>query len=131
MKRFTSAAIVIAVLAYVWYAFSPNGPLGYDEGVRLASYASSAADKLRRSSDDSATFNYSPKYGDDQAFSVEFTEDPSPVVVVHVSKGKSGAGYALGRSASVPRRLAASKAHGPLRVELRKEYGRVEVVGLE
>jgi hypothetical protein len=141
MKKLALIAIIMALVAAAWYALSPDGPLGYDEGARLAIYTSRAADKLQHSSDDFATFIYTPKYGNDQAISVEFTRGdycPNSVpgcsgttVVVRVAKGKSGAGYSLGHSASVPHRLELNKTQGPIRLLLRKENGAVEVAGLE
>lgn len=136
LALFIGAAVVVAIARY---ALSPDGPLGYDEGTRLVEYTSRAADKLRDSSDDAATFTYEPKYGNDQSLSVEFTQGEycassgcnGGIVVVHASKGKSGAGYALARAAAVPHHLMVNKARGPIQIQLRKDGNIIEVVGLQ
>ena len=140
MNKFVLIAIAVILAAAGWYAFSPDGPIGYDEGARLAIYTGHAAEKLQHSSDSSSTLTYTPKYGNDQAISVEITQSQacanrapdcsSTVVVARVAKGKSGAGYALGNSAVVPRRLELNKAQGPVQLDLRKQDGVVQVVGL-
>ena len=127
------------LFAIALYALSPEGPLGYDEGVRLVAYTNRAAGKLRNSPDNFAMFTYTPKYGNDQSFSVEFTEGEycahsgckGAIVIVHATKGKSGAGYALARAAAVPHHLLINKAQGPVLIRLRKEGNVIQVVGLQ
>ena len=132
--------LVGAVLVGGWYALSPEGPLGYDEGTRLVAHTAKAAADLRRSGDSASTLVYSPKYGDDQAIHIEFTPgdlclSPSrncqgTTVVVRVAKGKSGAGYGLGESVAVPRRLSLDKAHGPIEVGLARQGDTIVAVSL-
>jgi len=104
MKKLGIICIAVGGLfSIAWYVVSPDGSLGYDEGTRLVEYTSRAADKLRGSSDFTTTFTYTPKYGNDQSLSVEFTEGEycalsgcnGAIVVVHASKGKSGAGLVV------------------------------------
>ena len=130
----------LAGVAGLWYALTPEGPLGYDEGTRLVAHTAEAARDLDRSGDYASTFLYVPKYGNDQPMHVEFTRGdycPSSgpdcrgtTVVVSVRKGKPGAGYALGRSVAVPRRLTIDKPHGPVEIGLVKQDGIIQVVSL-
>ena len=141
-KSAKSAFLFIGLLlaaAAAFYIFSPDGFFGYDEGTRLAAFTARSAGELLESNDSSATVFYTPKYGADQSISVEFTKGPdcsgsdcfSSTVVVHVEKGKSGAGYALGRNVSVARYFSVHKSHGPIRLDLSKHSGVVQLVGLE
>ena len=137
----TIVVIIVGLGAFAWYSLSPDGLLGYDEGVRLVDRTQRAADQLKSSSAQDSQFTYTPKYGADQSYAVEFTEgdycpNPGPgcsgtTVVVHVAKGKSGAGYALGRSAAVPHRLSVKKANGSIHVHLHRVGETVQVVALE
>ena len=142
MKKSLVALVLLAgvALAGGWYALSSEGPLGYDEGTRLVDHTARAARDLQRSGSSSSTFLYTPKYGADQPIHVEFTRGdfcPNPVpncqgttVVVGVTKGKSGAGYALGRSVAVPQRLSIDKAGGPIEIGLTRTGGAIAVVTL-
>ena len=117
----------------------PDGSIGYDEGARLAIYAQRFAEKFRKSSDDTAEFVYTPKYGNDQAIKVAMSAGGSlpsgkvqgAAVTVFVGQGKSGTGYALGRNAGVPVALSVEKQRGPIRIELKKVQGVVQVVGIQ
>jgi len=132
--------IALAGVAGLWYALTPEGPLGYDEGTRLVDHTISAARDLNRSGDYASTFLYTPKYGNDQRIHVEFTRGdycPSTgpncqgtTVVVGVTKGKPGAGYALAGSVAVPHHLSIDKREGPIEVGLAKQSGVIQVVSL-
>lgn len=135
----TLLLLALLAAASIWYAFSPDGFVGYDEGTRLTAFTARAGDKLRHSDESSATVFYTPKYGNDQAISAEFTKGSScadgacysSTVVVSVKKGKSGAGYALGRSISVARSFSIHKTQGPIRIDLNKQGGVVQLVGVQ
>lgn len=126
------------------YLLSPNGPIGYDEGARTAIYAERFAWKFQGSHADSATYLYTPKYGNDQKITVDLTVGSycpnhkvgappchGSSVTVWVTKGHEGNGYALGNAAAVPSHLRVTKAHGPIQFDFKKVDGVVEVVGLE
>jgi hypothetical protein len=137
-----AVAVVLGLFGYGVYYISPDGPMGYDEGARAAIYAERFAWKFQESHDDSATYLYTPKYGNRQTITMDLTEGSycpnhegppchGSFVTVWVTKGKGGNGYALGNAAAVPNHLRVTKTHGPIQFDFKKVDGVVEVVGLE
>ena len=139
------AAVIVAVLLMQTLLFAAMDLFPYDEGSRLANQAERFADKFRKSHDQSATFLYTPRYGNDQTITVEVYKGQycpnnhrvghSPClggeVNVDTEKGRSGSGYALGIAAAVPHYLTITKAHGPIQLDFTKLDGVVQLVGLE
>jgi hypothetical protein len=134
---------IVVLACSLPYLLSPDGPWGYDEGARMAIYAERFAEQFQKSPDQSAAFLYTPRYGNDQTFTVDLSAGqycpnhlPAPgcihtTVTVNVQKGRDGNGYALGNGAAVPRHLRMTKAHGPIQLDFKKVDGVVQVVGLE
>jgi hypothetical protein len=134
---------VVVLLVSLPYLLGPNGP-GYDEGARSAIYAERFAGKFQKSHDQSATFLYTPKTGNDQTIMMDLSEGQycpnhqvgaprcnGSAVTVEVEKDPSGNGYALGNAAAVPHHLRLTKSHGPIQLDFKKVDGVVQVVGLE
>ena len=111
----------------------------YDEGARFAGQVADFAAGFRKSRDNTAVFNYTPKYGANQKVRYMIGRirwcpqppcDNQGAATVIVERGKSGTGYRIATAATVPQALQVEKMGEPLHVYMRKEDGDVQVIAL-
>jgi len=97
-----------------------------------------AAD-FRKSADNTAVFDYTPKYGANQKVSYAIGRIrwcPQPpcysqgAATVIVERGESGTGYRIAAAASVPQPLQIIKRGESVHVYMRKENGDVQIIAL-
>lgn len=132
-------AYAVAILAVLTMTCFGCGAF-YDEGSRFASQVADFAEDFRKSPESTAVFSYIPKYGNNQRLYAGIGRlkwCPQPpcynqgAATVHVERGQSGTGYRIPNSASVPAPLEIQKQSGPIRVNMRKVNGVVEIIALE
>jgi hypothetical protein len=111
----------------------------YDEGARFAGQVADFAAGFRKSTDTTAVFDYTPKYGANQKVRYMIGRirwcpqppcDNQGAATVIVERGKSGTGYKIATATSVPQPLQTEKRGEPVHVYMRKDNGDVQITAL-